>query len=136
MYCTAPTRFSNENDSLVSVRAPVGSVNIALEKCCVGRGLAAVRHKSGSSSFTYYYLLSIEDIFKQFESEGTVFGAINKEGFQKIPFVVSPPDVVELFEKTVGDMDKQITTNEQQSRTLSALRDTLLPKLLSGELEV
>src|ERR1035437_9471596 len=45
VFCTAPTRFANAGDTLVSVRAPVGSVNLAAEKCSVGRGVAAVRHK-------------------------------------------------------------------------------------------
>ena len=53
-YCTGPTRIAERDDTLVSVRAPVGDINMALEQCCAGRGVAALRHKSSSRSFTYY----------------------------------------------------------------------------------
>lgn len=52
VYCTEPKRLANELDTLVSVRAPVGSVNMAKEKCILGRGVAAVRHKTKAISFT------------------------------------------------------------------------------------
>ena len=57
---TAPKRIANPDDTLVSVRAPVGAINMAWERCCVGRGLAALRHKSGSASYTYYALRSLQ----------------------------------------------------------------------------
>src|SRR6185437_15207677 len=47
VYCTAPTRLAKMGDTLVSVRAPVGDINMAAEDCAIGRGVAAVRHKSG-----------------------------------------------------------------------------------------
>ena len=50
VYCTAPTRFAESGDSLVSVRAPVGDVNMAMEPCCVGRGVAAIRHPWGGKT--------------------------------------------------------------------------------------
>lgn len=59
VYCTAPTRFAEEGDTLVSVRAPVGDINMATEKSAIGRGVAAVRHKSGSRSYTYYAMHSL-----------------------------------------------------------------------------
>ena len=49
-YCTAPARIAQADDTLVSVRAPVGALNMAWEKCCLGRGVAGLRHKSGSRS--------------------------------------------------------------------------------------
>lgn len=84
VFCTAPTRFANAGDALVSVRAPVGSVNMAEDRCCVGRGVAAVRHKSGSRSYTYYFMRSLESEFASFEAEGTVFGSVSKADFHKI----------------------------------------------------
>jgi type I restriction enzyme S subunit len=136
VYCTAPTRFANAGDSLVSVRAPVGSANTAAEKCAVGRGVAAVRHKSGSRSYTYYFMRALEPEFASFEGEGTVFGSITKAGFHRIRCAVPPADLIEEFEKLVFPLDQRIENNENESRTLGALRDTLLPKLLSGELRI
>jgi type I restriction enzyme S subunit len=72
VYCSAPKRTAQYGDALVSVRAPVGDVNMAESVCCVGRGVAAVRHKTGSRSYTYYAMRSLKSYFERFESEGTV----------------------------------------------------------------
>ena len=136
VFCTAPTRFANAGDTLGSVRAPVGSVNMATEKCSVGRGVAAARHKSGSRSYTYYFMRSLEADFACFEGEGTVFGSINKADFHAIKRAAPPSEIIEAFEKMLFPIDQRIENNEKESRTLAALRDALLPKLLSGELRV
>ncbi|GMV83555.1 MAG: hypothetical protein AMXMBFR7_47390 [Planctomycetota bacterium] len=136
IYCTAPTRYAKPGDTLVSVRAPVGDINMANEECCIGRGVAAVRHKSGATSFTYHSMANLYPDFARFEAEGTVFGSINKDGFEKLPFVISPPEIIAAYERQAGPLDEQIRILENQSRTLATLRDTLLPKLLSGELSI
>jgi type I restriction enzyme S subunit len=136
VYCTAPTRFANPGDTLVSVRAPVGDVNMALVKCAVGRGVAATRHKTGSRSFTYYSMHSLREEFARFEAEGTVFGSINKDAFLRINCVNPHSLLVDKFESTTSPLDQAIENNEQQSKTLTAIRDALLPKLISGEIRV
>ena len=83
-YCSAPTRLANADDTLVSVRAPVGDMNMAWGRCCIGRGLAALRHKSGSAPYTYYAIESVQPQLREFEHTGTVFGAINKQQFEAI----------------------------------------------------
>ncbi len=136
IFCTAPTRLADAGDTLVSVRAPVGDVNIAIEPCAVGRGVAAVRHLSGSCSFTYHAMHNLGEHFNKFEAEGTVFGSINKADFGRLPFVAPPPAVLASFEQLVSSIDAQVESNERESRTLAALRDTLLPKLISGEVRL
>ena len=136
IYCTAPTRYAKPGDTLVSVRAPVGDINMANEECCIGRGVAAVRHKSGATSFTYHSMANLYPDFARFEAEGTVFGSINKDSFEQLPFVIQPKEIVVAYERQAGPLDEQIRVIENQSRTLATLRDTLLPKLLSGELGV
>jgi len=84
VFCTEPKRFAEPGDTLVSVRAPVGDVNMAKEKCCIGRGVAAIRHKSGNSSYTFYSMLDLQRRFKVFESEGTVFGSIGKRDLNNL----------------------------------------------------
>ncbi|GBU10241.1 hypothetical protein AwWohl_13790 [Gammaproteobacteria bacterium] len=79
IYCTDPKRIAYKNDTLISVRAPVGSINIAAEDCIIGRGLAAARHKSKSVSFTFYTMNNLAKHFEVFEGEGTVFGSINQK---------------------------------------------------------
>ena len=136
IYCSDPTRYAKSGDTLVSVRAPVGDINMANEECCIGRGVAAVRHKSGATSFTYHSMANLYPDFACFEAEGTVFGSINKDSFEKLRFVMPPDEIVAAYERQAGPLDEQIRTLENQSRTLATLRDTLLPKLLSGELSV
>jgi len=136
VYCTAPTRTANAGDTLVSVRAPVGDINMAFETCCIGRGLAAIRHKSGSRSYTYYAMRALSERLRSYESDGTVFGAITKKHFDNLSSIAPALETVTLFEKLVFPVDEKIRVLEEQSRTLAALRDTLLPKLISGELRV
>jgi type I restriction enzyme S subunit len=136
VYCTAPTRLARRGDTLISVRAPVGDINMAADDCAIGRGVAAARHKSGSRSYTYQSMGSLEDVFARFEAEGTVFGSINKKDFHGIPCVAPTLAVVRAFEELLAPMDSRIEILTLESRTLAALRDALLPKLISGELRV
>lgn len=136
IYCTEPKRIAEPGDTLVSVRAPVGDINVALERCCIGRGIAAVRHKTRSFSYTYYFMQSLEMIFNNFEAEGTVFGAISKKDFLSIRIILPPNQLIKKFEMIVNPFDNQIKQIESESRTLINLRDTILPKLMCGEIRI
>ena len=136
IYCTEPKRLANKRDTLVSVRAPVGDTNLAAVDCCIGRGLAALRHKSGSASFTYYAMLQLKENFKIYEGEGTVFGSINQKDFKNLIQLKSPEVLISEFEINAGALDSKIELNSLNIITLAKLRDTLLPKLMSGELRI
>jgi len=136
VYCKDPTRYANAGDTLISVRAPVGDINMASENCAIGRGVAAARHKNGSRSYTYQFMRSLEDVFARFEAEGTVFGSIGKKDFHSIRCVRLPYDVVIGFEHLVSPCDNRIEINERESCTLGALRDGLLLRLLSGAFSI
>ena len=136
VYCTAPTRLAKVGDTLISVRAPVGDINMATENCAIGRGVAAARHRSGSRSYSYQFMLGLEDVFARFEAEGTVFGSIGKKDFHAISCAKPPRAVIAEFEAMLSPVDSRIDVTERKSCTLAALRDTLLPKLISGELRV
>ena len=109
---------------------------MALEDCAIGRGVAAARHKTGSRSYSFQFMRGLEEIFARFEAEGTVFGSIGKKDFHAIPCVRPPREVVSAFETMLSPMDSRIEITERESVTLAALRDALLPKLISGELRV
>lgn len=109
---------------------------MASEDCAIGRGVAAARHKSGSRSFTYYFMRGLEGVFGIFEAEGTVFGSIGKKDFHAIPAVLPPSAVVAAFERLCWAIDTRIETDELESLTLTNLRDALLPKLISGQRRV
>lgn len=135
-YCSAPTRIAEPDDTLVSVRAPVGDINMAREKCCVGRGVAALRHKSGSVSFTYYSAWAIQQELQQYEHTGTVFGAINKKQFEALKTIEPVPEVVRVFDECIGLLDQRIRQNVLETGTLAQTRDLLLPKLMSGQIRL
>jgi len=135
-YTTEPKKFAKPFDTLLSVRAPVGSINMASEKCCIGRGLAAISGKNNVWSFTFYLLKSLEEHFNSYEGTGTVFGSINKKELENITVVIPPQEAISEFERIVNPIDIAIFNNEQQTATLASLRDTLLRKLMSGEIEV
>ena len=135
-FCTEPKRFADAGDTLISVRAPVGTMNMALERLCIGRGVAALRHKSGARSYTYWTADRLRQRFEVFNAEGTVFGSINKRDFSNLRVVVPPLGEVEAFEREVGSLDDRVEANVRQLRTLAALRDALLPELVSGRVRV
>ncbi len=135
-FCTAPNRIAQPDDTLVSVRAPVGDINMAWERCCIGRGLAALRHKSGSSSFTYHSVWAIQEKLREYEQTGTVFGAINKKQFEALPVIEPESQIIDFFGTLAIGLDERIQSNVAESRTLAALRDALLPRLVSGEVRV
>jgi type I restriction enzyme S subunit len=81
-------------------------------------------------------MANLEPDFAKFEAEGTVFGSINKQNFESLRVVIPSQEIVSAYESYSAPLDEQIYTLEHQSRTLATLRDTLLPKLLSGELSV
>ncbi len=136
VYCTAPTRFAEEGNVLLSVRAPVGSLNIADERCAIGRGVAALRLKGKQQGYLYYLLRATQSGWNKFEAEGTVFGSVTKSDVHDFKVILPPDALRNQFGLLMESLDKQIATNENQSRTLAALRDALLPKLMSGEIRV
>jgi len=136
VFTTDPKRYAYKFDSLVSVRAPVGDMNIAAEDCCIGRGLAAVMEKNGNQSFTYYFLRSLTTKFKSFEDNGTVFGSINRKDFEGMDCIIPPISEIINFEELSRSIDDLIYERERESATLAKIRDALLPKLMNGEIEV
>ena len=135
-FCSAPTRVAISEDTLVSVRAPVGDINMAWEKCCIGRGVASIRHKSGKTSYTYYVAWNLQAKLQEYEHTGTVFGAINKKQLEIMKIIEPSEILIGRFESIVRPLDCRIRFNTYEFRTLTALRDTLLPNLLSGDIRV
>ncbi len=135
-YCTAPTRIARPDDTLVSVRAPVGDINMAWEECSIGRGVATLRHLSGSRAFTYYSLWAIQQELRQYEHTGTVFGAITKRQFESLGVVEPQPELISSFDSQIIPLDELIKKNTAENRTLIQMRDLLLPKLISGEIRL
>jgi type I restriction enzyme S subunit len=136
IYTTSPKRLAKKFDVLISVRAPVGDLNIALTDCCIGRGIGAIRNKMGYTSYTYYKIKSLAEIFKPYNGEGTVFGSINKDELGNISIIIPLKENVMAFEELVRPIDLKIYEMQKETKNLSSIRETLLPKLMSGEIDV
>jgi type I restriction enzyme, S subunit len=138
VYTTEAKRLAQKFDTLVSVRAPVGEQNMAIEECCIGRGVARFRYKNNPDYYTYTYFKFkyLMNEIKQFNNEGTVFGSISKGDFERLEINIPPVDIVKKFQNEVKAIDDKVIKNTYQIRTLEKLRDTLLPKLMSGDVKI
>ena len=136
LYTTEPKRMACANDTLISVRAPVGDLNVAHTNCCIGRGLASIHSKNNHQSFVLYTMFSLEKKLNVFNGEGTVFGSINRNSLNEMPLLIPSSEKIDEFEALVSPMDAAIRNNYNEICRLEQLRDSLLPKLMSGELDV
>lgn len=136
LYTTEPKRLASANDVLLSVRAPVGDINIAFEECCIGRGLCSIRSRQGYSSYLLYTLFTLKPYLEKFNGEGTVFGSINKKQLSTLPIVCFPDEQIRKFNVLTKPLDDLIRSNTKAIYRLIELRDCLLPKLMSGEIDV
>lgn len=136
LFTTDPKRMAQSNDVLMSVRAPVGDLNVAYEPCCIGRGLGAIRSKDGHQSFVLYTVFSLREKLDMFNGEGTVFGSINRDALNSMPIVIPTKEEMDRFESIVAPMDAAIRNNYEEICRLEVIRDSLLPRLMSGELDV
>lgn len=136
LFTTEPKRMACANDTLMSVRAPVGDLNVAHTDCCIGRGLAAIHSKTNHQSFVFYTMFSLKKQLDVFNGEGTVFGSINRNSLNEMPILIPSDEKLDEFERIVAPMDTAIRNNYDEICRLEQIRDSLLPKLMSGELDV
>ena len=134
-YSTSFTRIAEAGSILFSVRAPVGRLNITKNKIVIGRGIAALNHKNGLQSFMFYMLK--ERFFKDnLVGNSSIFASISKEELLNQEFIIPCKDIMVKYDKVARSIDDKIVSLDRQIELLTEARDRLLPKLMSGELEV
>jgi type I restriction enzyme, S subunit len=134
-YCTMPTRLSKAGDILFSVRAPVGRLNITLDKIVLGRGVSAIRSKEGRQSFLFYQLKSY--FFKEdMIGGGAIYASVTKKNLENQNLLVPSKLLLEEFDEFSSQIDEQIKTLHIANKNLTEARDILLPKLMNGEITV
>jgi len=129
VYTTNPTRFAKDGDVLLSVRAPVGDLNIAGHDCCIGRGLASLRSKNGCQSYLFYQLQNLSNVFNVSDDEGTIFGSINKDDLYNIEIIVPTLKEMQVFEGYASDIDKEIELKDKEINILTELQSLLLARM-------
>ena len=121
MYCDAPKKFAIANDILMSVRAPIGDVNIAQEKCCIGRGLAAIRPKENIILKYLFYLLEYYKERLAEQGTGSTFKAIGKDILNEFPIPVWDVKIQQNIADTMDGIQKLIFNRQKALSLLDEL---------------
>ncbi len=135
-YTSEPTRMAKQGDILLSVRAPVGTMNIADRNCCIGRGLAALNSKEGFDGFLFYVMEYFKRIFDRRNSEGTTFGSITKDDLFSLKLIYPSLKQLKAYDEVVSKYNNKIFNNCKENQQLTQLRDWLLPMLMNGQVTV
>ena len=135
VYCTIQKRIAEVGDILLSVRAPVGRINVANKRIVIGRGLSAIRSKNENQAFI---LQQLKDKFQEEDTmgSGTIFNAITKSDLLSVQLLEPPKSIVVNFEEIAELISLQLANLTIKNTNLQKTRDLLLPKLISSEIDV
>jgi len=135
-WCSSHIKIAKEGDVLISVRAPVGDVNIVPFECCIGRGLAALRPKDGlKSHYLFYYLLTVKDRLKS-EGRGTTFKAIGKSVLENFQTPLPPLPEQQEIAHILNTVDKKLKLRKKGKSHSKNFSKTMLRKLIIGEIRL
>ena len=119
-YTTLPNKMANTGDILMSVRAPVGAINIADKSYCIGRGLCAISAKSGNNDYLRFLLQSKKNEFDRI-STGSTFKAINSSDLKNLEVPSKEQDITLLLEceKSIKYINHSIQCSKQLKQELT-----------------
>ena len=135
VYCTTEGKIAEPGDVLLSVRAPVGRINVADRRLILGRGLAGLRHRSDFQSFLRQQICHVF-VEEDAVGDGTVYKAVTKRFLEQMPLLVPSKQAQEAFENLARPLDGLIAVCEVESQKLAETRDLLLHQLLSGQIRM
>lgn len=128
IWTKSVSKLAESGDILMSVRAPVGALNIANQRICIGRGLAAIRATDKiSCRCLFYALLQISEDLEG--DSGSIFNSINKKQIEKINFILSPPSEQKRIVATLDSVDDVIELEKQRLEALHDHKKGLLQQL-------
>jgi type I restriction enzyme S subunit len=136
IYCTEPMKVAEKDDVLISVRAPVGEMNIATERCCIGRGLGAIRPKDKQDSKYLYYYLNHNRHDLERISAGSTFKAITKEDLEKFTVVLPTSQEKQKIIAILTTVEDAIQRSRQRTAQYEQLKQGLMNELLTGKRRV
>jgi type I restriction enzyme S subunit len=135
-FTTEPTRFAKEGDILLSVRAPVGTLNISKEDCCIGRGLAALNSKDNCIAYLFGVMVNLKQIFDRRNVDGTTFGSITKDDLFSLKVIKPEKSILKQYHSIINPAFEKQNKLELENIKLTELRDWLLPMLMNGQVKV
>lgn len=125
-----------KNTTVVTARGTVGSYCILSREIAINQTNYGLKAKSGTGDFFIFFLISnLVNQMKQ-NAYGTIFDTITTKTFKEMKISIPPETLIKSFDYNVNGIMSKMLSNLQESRTLTALRDALLPKLMSGEVRV
>lgn len=135
-YCSVDGRRAIAGDILISVRAPVGRLNIASNDMIIGRGLASARSMTGRQALLFRSLKDVVFAEEDAMGGGTIFKAVGKEELEQISLICAPAELEAEAETALGNNLALIRTLTSANQALADVRDLLLPKLVTGQIDV
>ena len=134
VWTTSPKKFAEKDDIIISVRAPVGALNVATQKVCIGRGLAAIRGSGRLlNDYLFYVLLNISVNLEG--TSGAIFNSINKKQIEDISLPLPPlaeqKRIVKRLDKAFAEIDKAIATAEAKEGEVERLKAATLSAMLN-----
>lgn len=134
IWTTQITKMCNDGDIILTVRAPVGTVSIADQKACIGRGVSAICSKH-NQNYMFQYLLSIEDKWARV-SQGSTFDAISGDEIKKITIKYPSINEQTAIAEILSTADREIDLHEKQLEELKKQKKALMQLLLTGIVRV
>ena len=135
-YQSCSTKLLPKGSVLFSSRAPIGYLSIASDKICTNQGFKSVIPNKGiGSPFIYYYLKTNTGEIES-KASGSTFKEASGALMNSLPVVIPKLEPLYNFNEIVNPLFETQEKNEIENLKLSKLRDTLLPKLMSGELKI
>ena len=134
-YCTNPRKRASKGDILISVRAPVGDLNIVHIECAIGRGLAAIDPINIDRDYLFYYFKLYKDQWQRIQ-QGSTFSAINKNDLESVLVPCPPKDEQMLIVSKLLTLDKKLEIETEQLDSLQILKKGLMQQLLTGQVRV
>lgn len=133
-WCSEPSKIAEKDDVLISVRAPVGPVNLCPEKSCIGRGLAALRALEGLNYLYLLFYLRFTERQIASQSTGSTFPAITKTQLEAFPILLPPLELQRRFAEIAEDVHFNQQRQAEAGRALDALYQSLSAQAFTGQL--
>lgn len=130
-WCTEPLKVAKPQDILISVRAPVGELNLTNQPICIGRGLAAIRFTSMDTSFGWHAINWTRYWLKRL-SQGSTFEAIGRTEIKSLPIPVPPLQEQQRIAAVLNSIDEVVEVLAQITNTTQNLKVSMLDSLLTG----
>lgn len=129
-WCREPARIAAEGSILISVRAPVGEINIANNSICIGRGLASINAIKADQEFLYQYLQNIRQALEKL-AQGSTFSAISGSQLKELSLILPPLPEQRKIAAVLSSVDRCIETTEAMIAKLKDLKKALMQELLT-----